>query len=94
MRLDNRTRDGNADEAVSGLEPAAAVTYGYVVKSRPFRNSRPSFLENRGSWPLSNSSIQSPLHFDDRQLRRSGGVYFYRSLIIQGYMQRIMSPLH
>ena len=66
MRLDNRTCDDNADEALLGLEQAAAVTCGYVVKSRPFRNSCPSFLENRGSWPLSNSSIQLPLHFDDK----------------------------
>ena len=53
MRRDKRTCDDDADEAVAGLEQAAAVTYGYVVKSRPFRNSRPRFLENRGPWPIS-----------------------------------------
>ena len=89
MRLDNRTCNDNADEAVPGLEPAAAVTYGYVVKSRPFRNSRPSFLETMDHGQSQTSSIQSPLHLGERHLRRSGGVCFYRLLNIQCNMQRV-----
>ena len=48
MRLDSQTCD-TADEAALDLEQVAAVTYGYVVKSRPFRNSNPTFLANHGS---------------------------------------------
>ena len=48
MRVDSQTCD-TADEAALDLQQVAAVTYGYVAKSRPFRNSSPIFLANHGS---------------------------------------------
>jgi hypothetical protein len=48
MSLGGQTCDA-ADEAAPNLEQVAAVTYGYVAKSRPFRNTDPIFLGNHGS---------------------------------------------
>ena len=47
MRLASQTSD-TADEAALNLDQVAAVTYDYVAKSRPFRNSGSIFLANHG----------------------------------------------
>ena len=47
MRVGSQACD-TTDKAALDLQKVAAVTYGYVAKSRPFRNSGSIFLANHG----------------------------------------------